>query len=112
MKYLGLEFFEEDKLDPNVLVPLSQAKRHQVVEVEYQRRQSEEKNRSGDGRDKKDGSESEESGLTMSSAEYSPYTIKGLRAEVMEDMKNSGHDSVYDSECCVVVRRVVADGGQ
>lgn len=103
MKFLGTNFFEKDKLDPNFLVPLSQSKRHKVVEAEYQRRQSEEQKRLaglGDDKTKTDGSESEEGVRRMSSAGYSPYTIEGLRSEVLEDMRNSGHDAAYDSAFC------------
>jgi hypothetical protein len=103
MKFPGLEFFEKEELDQSVLVPLSQAKRHKVVEAEYARRHSEEQKHQGalgDGKDTKDGSESEEGVMRMSSLEYSPYTIEGLRAEVMEDMKTNGYDTAYDSEFC------------
>jgi hypothetical protein len=109
MKFLGANFFEKDKLDSNVLVPLSQAQRHKTVEAEYQRRQSEEQMRQaglGEGKDKKDGSDTEKQARPLSSSLHSPYTIEGLRAEVMEDMRNSGHDSVYDSELSSVVKEV------
>lgn len=109
MKFLGANFFEKDKLDSNVLVPLSQAQRHKTVEAEYQRRQSEEQMRQaglGEGKDKKDGSDTEKRARPLSSSLHSPYTIEGLRAEVMEDMRTSGHDSVYDSELSSVVKEV------
>jgi hypothetical protein len=34
--------------------------------------------------------------MRITSADYKPYTIEGLRAEVMEDVAASGHDSAYD----------------
>ena len=40
MKFLSFTFFEKDSPDPSVLIPLTQAKRHETVEAEYARRQS------------------------------------------------------------------------
>lgn len=89
----------------DVLVPLERAQRHPTVEAEYARRRSAE----GHGRNRESYREkknagplnaSESSGedgvMRTSSANYSPYTIEGLRAEVMEDVAASGHDSAYD----------------
>ena len=115
MKFRGISFFEKNKLDPNVLVPLSQARRHKTVEAEYQRRQSEEQKRQaefGDDKTKKDGSDCEQGVRSLSSSEYSPYTIEGLRAEVMEDMRAGGHGSAYDSKFSGGKRCVVADSEQ
>jgi hypothetical protein len=103
MKFLGFTFFEKDKPDPSVLIPLSQAKRHETVEAEYARRQSEEERRPGSGgrkglNGKKDGSDSELGRST--SPLRSPYTIEGLREEVTNDLA-TGHDTAYDCESCM-----------
>ena len=104
MKFLSFTFFEKDKPDPFVLVPLAQAKRHETVEAEYARRQSVEQRRQSDTcvgkglNGKKYGSESE---LGRSANPlHSPYTIEGLREEVTNDVATSGHDTAYDCEFC------------
>ena len=107
MKFLGLGFNKKEKLDPSVVIPLDQTKRHKSVEEKYQEcqaRRSEEQQCEGgvvgDHKDKKDGSESEGGVMRTSSMEYHPNTIEGLRAEVEKDMKKNGHDSTYESEFC------------
>ena len=101
--------FHKDSVNDyhNVLVPLEKARRHPTVEAEYARRRSAEghdKNADLDDSKNEAGpvnaseSSGEEGVMRTSSANYSPYTIEGLRAEVMEDVTASGHDSAYDCE--------------
>lgn len=99
--------FTKDHVDnyQGVLVPLSSAKRHPTVEAEYARRRSAE-GRNSDGtpgtpvQEKKvegKGSDTEDGVMRTTSANYSPYTIEGLRAEIMEDADSgSGGDTAYD----------------
>ena len=100
MKCLGFTFFEKDQLDPSVLVPLSQAKRHETVEAEYARRQSEELKRQSDGSiDKKvDGKEGDSELGQATNQVLSRYTIEGLRQEVTSEVGPSGQDTSYDCE--------------
>lgn len=98
--------FRKDSVNDyqDVLVPLANSQRHPTVEAEYARRRSAEgHNGNTASYDKKeDGplnsskSSGDEGVMRTSSANYSPYTIEGLRAEVMEDVTASGHDSSYD----------------
>lgn len=112
MKFLGFMFFEKDSVDqyPGVLVPLAQASRHPTVAAEYARRRSADgRNEDGSRAEKKTevkGSEgdTEDGVLRTSSAGYDPYTIEGLRAEVMEDASPGGHDTAYDCEYVMMVR--------
>ena len=102
----------------DVLVPLEKAQRHPTVEVEYARRRSAEahdNNGDLDGAKKEAGplnageSSGEEGVMGTSSANYSPYTIEGLRSEVMEDVAASGHDSTYDCKLFLEPERPEAD---
>ena len=100
--------FHKDSVNDyqNVLVPLEKAQRHSTVEAEYARRRSAEGVGSNGGVEgkKEDGlpnsseSSGEEGTLHTSGATYSPYSIDGLRAEVMEDVAGSGYNSAYDCE--------------
>lgn len=117
MKLLGVTLFEKDSVDnfDGVLVPLAQATRHPSVAAEYARRRSAEGGGSpengsargaeikGDEKTGRGGSDAdgEDGVLRTESDEYSPYTIEGLRAEVMEDLSAGGHDTAYDCECLV-----------
>lgn len=102
MKFLGFAFFEKDQPDPSVLVPLSQAKRHETVEAEYARRQSEEQKCQSDGSiDKKVNGKNGDSELGLTTNRMlSPYTIEGLRQEVTSEVGPSGQDTSYDCEFC------------
>jgi len=107
--------FQKDSVDnyEGVLVPLAQAKRHSLVIADYERRRSAESLRnstrdtaalpdakSGEVKDKDNDAGSGEDGMiSTDSTAYSPYTIEGLKAEVLEDVAVSGHDSAYDCEC-------------
>jgi hypothetical protein len=100
--------FRKDSLKDcqDVLIPLANAPRHPTVEAEYACRRSGEGHNSNtakyDTMKKEDGtpnssqSSGEEGVMRTSSTNYSSYTIEGLRAEVMEDVAASGHDSAYD----------------
>ena len=96
--------FQKDSVDnyEGVLVSLANASRHPTVVAEYARRRSAEGDSSegtSDDSIKKAKDLGEEDGvMRTSNAEYSPYTIEGLRAEVHEDVAASGHDSAYDCE--------------
>lgn len=87
-------------------MPLEKAQRHPTVEAEYARRRSPDGSSDCgdvDGTKKEvgspnDGDSSEDRVMSASSCNYSPYTIEGLRAEVMEDVAASGHYSAYDCE--------------
>jgi len=84
-----------------VLVPLAQASRHSTVAAEYARRRSAEgQNSSSDeslgAKDKASEGSGEEGMMRTSSGAYNPYTIEGLRAEVLGDVAASGHDCSYD----------------
>ena len=110
MGFLAIKsLFHKDSVNnyQNVLVPLEKAQRHLTVEAEYARRRSAEGHGStGDlaGGKKEAGllhaseSSGEDGIMRTSCATYSPYTIDGLRAEVMEDVADIGHDSAYDCE--------------
>jgi hypothetical protein len=108
MKLLGLEFGRHEELIPDVVIPFEQAVRHDTVYDRYQKdqtRRSEELRREpgGNGENKgwngkTDGSNSEEDVMPSTSTDYHPNSIGGLRAEIMEDVKENGHDSAYDSE--------------
>jgi hypothetical protein len=85
----------------DVLVPLANAQRHPTVEAEYARRRSAEGHGStgdfnGAKKEVRNESSGEEGVMRTTSHKYSPYTIEGLRAEVVEDLASSGHDSSYD----------------
>lgn len=105
MGFLAIkEMFHKDSVNDyqDVLVPLDQAQRHPSVEAEYARRRSADgKNGESDGEKKvRPLNASENSGeegvMRTSSTNYSPHTVEGLRAEVMEDVAASGHDTAYD----------------
>jgi hypothetical protein len=120
MGFLAIkELFHEDSVNDyqDVLVSLEKAQRHPTVEAEYAHRRSAEcPATTGDlnGGKKEtgliNGSENsgEEGVMRATSANYSPYTIEGLRAEVMEDVAASGHDSAYD---CKLFRLARVSGG-
>jgi hypothetical protein len=85
----------------DVLVPLANAPRHPTVEAEYARRRSAEAHGSVGGvNGAKKGARNENSGeegvIRTTGHNYSPYTIEGLRAEVVEDLASNGRDSSYD----------------
>jgi hypothetical protein len=97
--------FRKDSVNDyqDVLVPLANAQRHPTAEAEHaSRRPAEGHDGNTASYDKKEDGPlnfSESSGkgvMRTSSANYSPYTIEGLRAECMEDVTASGHDSSYD----------------
>ena len=106
MQLLGSRFFEKDSVDqyPGVLVPLEQAARHPTVAAEYARRRSAE-GRNPDGspglvekKGDRTASDGEDGVLRTGSAEYSPYTVEGLRAEINEEATSGEHDTAYDCE--------------
>lgn len=107
MGFLGLRRLgKKDSVNDyqGVLVPVANATRHPTVAAEYARRRSAEgrsdnNDTSTYGVNKKveDGSPKEGHG-SESEDGLSPYTIEGLRAEVLEDVAASGHDSAYDRE--------------
>jgi hypothetical protein len=85
----------------DVLVPLANAPRHPTVEAEYARRRSAERpgnvgDLTGAKKEARNENSGEEGVMRTTSHNYSPYTIEGLRAEVVEDLASSGHDSSYD----------------
>jgi hypothetical protein len=85
----------------DVLVPLANAPRHPTVEAEYARRRSAERHGSvgdltGAKKEARNENSGEEGVMRTTSHNYSPYTIEGLRVEVVEDLASSGHDSSYD----------------
>lgn len=97
----GLFHKESVKDYQDVLVPLANAPRHPTVEAEYARLGSAEAHGSvGDLNGAKEEAGDENSGeegvMRTTSHNYIPYTIEGLRAEVVEDLASSGHDSSYD----------------
>jgi hypothetical protein len=108
MGFLAINsLFHKDSVSDynNVLVPLEKAQRHSSVEVEYARRRS----AKGNGSTKDDSGQKKEAGalngsescgedgvMRITSADYKPYTIEGLRAEVMEDVATSGYNSAYN----------------
>ncbi|KAK2625779.1 hypothetical protein QTJ16_005091 [Diplocarpon rosae] len=113
MKFLGITFFEKDSVEDyqNVLVPLAQATRHHTVVVEYARRRSAEgRNPNAANGEKIEGKDSggygEDGVLRTSDAEYSPYTIEGLRAEVSEDLATGGHATAYDLKSQVINKAI------
>jgi hypothetical protein len=118
MGFLAMKsLFHKDSVNGyhDVLVPLQKAQHHPTVEAKYSGRRSTEgggENGYLDDSKKKAGlryandSNGEEGVMRISRANYSPYTIEGLRAEIREDVAAaSGHDSAYDcklfwsSEC-------------
>ena len=120
MEFLGLRRpGQKDSVDDyqGVLVPLSQASRHQSVIAEYQRRRSAEGRADandvatfGPGQTKVEtGSNGEKTktelgrGSGSESDSESPYTLEGLRAEVHEDVAASGHDTAYDCKYPLLV---------
>lgn len=108
MKLFGFEFGRNEELIPDVVIPFEQVVRHDTVYDKYQRdqtRKSEELRREfscateNKGLScKRDGSDSEEGVMRPTSTDRHPNSIEGLRAEVIEDMKENGHDSAYDSK--------------
>jgi hypothetical protein len=104
MGFMGLiNPFQKDSVDnyEGVLVPLANASRDPIVVAEYARRRSAADDSSARNSDdsikKRGGKLGEEDGVMQrSSAEYNPYTIEGLRAEVHEDVAESGYDTAYD----------------
>jgi hypothetical protein len=107
MGFMGLpKFGHKDSVNDftDVLVPMTDAKRHPDVIAEYQRRVSKEGARpdaadvTGANDEKKDGRLSDtEGGLPRtSSGTYSPYTVEGLKAEIHEDVSASEHNTAYD----------------
>jgi hypothetical protein len=123
MGFLAIKgLFRKDSINDyqDVLVPLANAQRHPTVEAEYARRrsaegQSKNDNTPGFATTKKEGplhaneTSGEEGVMRTSSQNYSPYTIEGLRAEVMEDVAASGHDSAYDCKLFLAPEGLVAD---
>ncbi|CAL3972766.1 unnamed protein product [Diplocarpon coronariae] len=113
MKFLGFTFLEKDSVDDyqGVLVPLAQANRHHTVVAEYARRRSAEGRISNPANGlKKEGEGSDGYGedkvLRTSNAEYSPYTIEGLRAEVNEELAAGGHDTAYDLKSKIINKAI------
>jgi len=100
----------------DVLVPLANARRHPTIHAEYARRRSAEGHNDNtasfdsmkmEGGPLSSNESGEEEGvMRTSSANYSPYTIEGLRAEVMEDVAASGHDSAYDLKSKVINKAI------
>ena len=83
-----------------MLVPLSNAKRHDRVEAEYARRLSEEAASLSDSGVScvaagKAGSDEE---LRAPGGIWHTYTVESLRAQVNEDVAASGYDIAYDRE--------------
>lgn len=117
MGFLGLSKpFKKDSVNDyqGVLVPLAQAKRHPLVIEAYSKRRFAEGLTSdsassgtavaGLGDTKAEAKEDEPSGgeegvVRTSSKLYCPYTVEGLKAEVLEDVSARGEDSAYDREC-------------
>ncbi|KAE9375505.1 MFS general substrate transporter [Stipitochalara longipes BDJ] len=114
MGFLAIKsLFHKDSVNDyqDVLVPLQKARRHPTVEAEYARRRSAEGHGgTGDfaGVKKEAGalntyeSSGEEGIMRTSSANYSSYTVDGLRTEVMEDVAAGGHDNAYDLKSKVI----------
>lgn len=106
--------FQKESVDNyhGVLVPLSQAKRHESVEAEYARRFSHDGARPGSasGSKKKDsdddgaaapggkGDEETGRGAPAGAIWDGAYTVEMLREEVTNDVAASGHDTAYDCE--------------
>lgn len=92
----------------SVLVPLAQAKRHDVVMAGHESRRSAESsdswewdplaNSSPKPEPDTEGSSGEKAILRTNSEMHNPSTIEGLRAEVMGDVAALGHSSSYDRE--------------
>jgi hypothetical protein len=84
---------------PGVLVPLEQAHRHiSATTVQGQTVNKSDASTPTDDTNIKATSKDETGIGRTSSANYTPYTVEGLRAEVMEDIAASGHDTSYDRE--------------
>jgi len=104
MKFLALgKLGRKESIDdyPGALIPLAQAKRHATVLAGYSPQKSREDSEGSATAALNKGSPNKyhlsEDGIPRtSSTEYNPYTIKGLKAEVYEDLAVSGHDSPYD----------------
>ncbi|KAI9753571.1 MAG: hypothetical protein M4579_005089 [Chaenotheca gracillima] len=71
---------------PGVLIPLSEAHRHGSVVAKADEKKAE-----------ANGSPSED---------YSPYTVDGLRAEILEDVATAGHDAAYDRKSKVINKAI------
>ena len=76
---------------PGVLVPLEDAHRHSTVTKKYE----EKLGSNAEGSSTPDVVDSEKDGAHHS-AEYTPYTIEGLRSEVETDLQAGGVSTAYD----------------
>ncbi|KAI9840576.1 MAG: hypothetical protein M1837_001515 [Sclerophora amabilis] len=77
---------------PGVLIPLSEAHRYHFQTAA----------------EKKDDKEHDKADPTGSPSRsgYSPYTIEGIRAEILEDVAASGHDLAYDRKSKVINKAI------
>lgn len=121
MGFLGIKKpFQKESVNnyTNILVPLANAKRHDTVIADYERRRSAENLAprassltSSDAKKESDagvgaGADVGRNEKSLGNGVYSPNTIEGLRAEVYEDMARSGEDSAYDLKSTVINKAI------
>ena len=113
---LGLRWppFQAESVDlyTGVYIPIEQAKRHDSVLVDFQRRRSGENSDNDSGNKSKTAEDDGEEGVTRtSSITYNPNTIEGLRAEVTQEPGTGGKeagstDTQYDCKLCCLILQI------
>ena len=88
--FLARQFGPVQQSDfPGVLIPFEHAERHHSVVSRAEELKAEDEKTSSP-------SDSDPEKLGERRSSYSPYTIEGLRNEIVTDIAAFGHDSTYD----------------
>lgn len=98
-------FHKDSVNDFNAFVSIEQSIRHKMNAAQWAERKASLERSSSDESGKEETStetETETGVMTTKSANYNPYSIDGIRAEINEEAATGGHDSAYDRKVSVM----------